>query len=834
MKTKIYKLLSILLALAILATTSLAITGVITVAAEDAPATEGGAEEIVYPENSYFISSKGKTVPANKRPEGLGTLESPVKTFSDVTKLIKADGYGADDTVYVFIKSGEQVEWKDLVSKDTSNAQPEPLAYDCNLIIDSTNPEIPGTLYEYDFWDAAGDMTFKNVNFTVEYMYGCARAGHHNIIFDKGSVVSVPEFFIGAKNAVPKYEEDFNLEIKGQFKAGKFFIMSYFGSGAYNGDINILVDNENAIVPLLFTGFRETNRFVYNGNININVLNAKTLSLGTYLGTSTFNGALHIMASSKVNLPYSVKTNFDNFNFKGGKWYITADSVEPDFVQLGATKGIFNIKNKAKAYVRQYKGNLITETDGVIDLSAKSGAYTISDKKIDEIKDSSKKMCYFKGVGGTNYVMSRAEVTPLKTYRLEYSIFTSHIDDAFPTCRVDGDRKAIGDDMVVISNKQIDNRYYRVVAEITIPETYYNFEKDKNNLAFFGVCLAPSSQGVVFDWTVYDVEDTSKTNLLRNAKFHDGLDQIALNFDFWGGVYTDERGGSGLLDWTNGIAEIAVKDYDVKFIDHLIYLADPDDGKWWNDKDIHEENFETYGKAVGIFRDQDGNPLKGYKFMLVSAEGNKTYTAKTNSKGEFNFGEVLSGIYELFIVDGDKKVQTDFADFIAQYDFVKFDITTDMSGIVILPEEPIIEDTPIIEEPEQEEVIPTGNFTGTIYTPMLEVVTQLRVTLGDIGDVVTDDNGSFAFANIPVGTYDLYTILEDGSKYVITQVTIQENCDIASKLKFAPPVETDNETEPNNGWIIWVIVASAVALVVVAGLIFLLVFKNKKRVTPAE
>ena len=131
------------------------------------------------------------------------------------------------------------------------------------------------------------------------------------------------------------------------------------------------------------------------------------------------------------------------------------------------------------------------------------------------------------------------------------------------------------------------------------------------------------------------------------------------------------------------------------------------------------------------------------------------------------------------------------------------------------------------DEGEEEEIIPTGNFAATVYNARLDTLPGLKVVLGDIGDVVTDANGSFAFANIPVGTYELYTVLNDGTKYVLKQVVIEENRDITSKLKFDPVVKSDNPNPTDNGWIVWVIVASAVALVVVAGLIFLLVFKKK-------
>lgn len=763
---------------------------------------------IVYPENSYFISAKGKAVPSGKRPAGAGTLENPVKTFSDVTRLIEADGYGAGDTVYVFIKSGEKVNWTDDANL--------PVPYTCDVILDSTNPNVLGKLYEYDFMDLVGNITFKNVEFQVEYMYGYLRLNHYDVIFDKGSVVNLPELYIGAKNAPAKHNKEFNLEIRGQFKVGKFYIMSYFKSGTYEKDINILVDNPDATLPLLVTGIGENNNFTFNGNININLLNAKSMSLNKSLGTSTFNGAFQLIISNEINLPYSVKTNFENLKVGGGKWLITRNTKDPDFIQFGSAAGKFDIKNKATAYIRQLGGKLITDKDGVVDLSKSSGAYTISDKPIDELLDDSHKMLYFKCGGGTNNLVSFADIEPGETYRFEYSIYASHFDDSYPTCREDHDRKPMGNDMKVISKKAYKN-YYKVVAEITIPETYpYEY-------AFFGVSLAPSSMGVIFDRNVYNVKDP-KTNLIKNPKLHTGLDDITLNFDFWGGVFTDSRGGSGLLEWTNGVIDLAVMSVDSKFIDHLIYLADPDDGEWWNPEDYIEENYDTYADVVGSFKDQDGNPIKGVKFLLVSQDN--SYDTKTNAKGEFSFKKILTGFYDLYFVDGKKKIETGFSSYIGQDDIVIFDVVSDLTSMLEEIQNSQVEEI-VPEEEEEEEIIPTGNFAATVYNARLDTIAGLKVVLGDIGDVVTDANGSFAFANIPVGTYELYTVLNDGTKYVLKQVVIEENRDITSKLKFDPVVDSDNTNPTDNGWIVWVIVASAVALVVVAGLIFLLVFKKK-------
>lgn len=836
MKTKVYKLLSVLLTLAILATTFLGIIGTVsaeiadttvdqevlpegelpegTVDGETGDDTQGGGEvvEPQYPENSYFISSKGIVIAAGERPEGAGTIENPVKTFGDVTRLIAQDGLTAEDTAYVYVMAGDTVGWvAESFNKTKVDDLDLPTEYACKLVIDSTDPEDIGTIYEYDFLDFAGDVTFKNVKFNVEYMYGAVRLGHYDIVFEEGSVTEIPELYIGPKSlATPTVTEDYTLVIKGQFKTGKLYIGPYFNQAIYNSDINILVDNKNASVPIQLTGFREDNYFIYNGNININILNAKSVSFAKHLGQARFNGALQLMVSSDVKLPYSITANFNELEIGGGKWYITNAATDKDFVSFSSEAGKFNIKDDAKSYVRQLGGDLITNKSGAVDLSKKTGAYTISDKPIDEVLDNSHKMLYFKTSGTASHIASHAQVTPGKTYRFEYSIYTSKMDETSPAFLWDGDRQELGE-VTIISQKEYKN-YVKIVAEATVPENY-----DKT-MAFFGVNLPGNATGVIFDRKVYEA-DTKEEILYKNANFHDGLDHVTLNYEFWGAIYTDSRGGAGLIEWTDGVASLEIMDFDTKFIDYLIKEANPDDGEWWNPEDIVDSNYETYADAKGTFLDHYDKGVKGIKFMLASED--KTYTATTNAKGEFKFSHILTGFYDLYIIDGSKKIEAGFSSYIGPDDLVIFTVKSDITSL--LPSE---DETTQEPEEEVEEIIPTGNFSGTVYTPMLEVVDGLKLILRDIGEVVTDANGSFAFANIPVGTYDLYTVLDDGTEYVLKEVKIEENRDLSSKIKYAPAVESDT-TPADNGWIIWVIVASAVALVVVAGLVVVLVVKKK-------
>ena len=64
---------------------------------------------------------------------------------------------------------------------------------------------------------------------------------------------------------------------------------------------------------------------------------------------------------------------------------------------------------------------------------------------------------------------------------------------------------------------------------------------------------------------------------------------------------------------------------------------------------------------------------------------------------------------------------------------------------------------------------------------------NLRTLL--IDDLLTDENGNFAFADVPVGKYKLYTVLDDESQYVFRDVEINENVagDAIGKYEFAAP-----------------------------------------------
>lgn len=766
----------------------------------------------------YVDPENGVEVVAGTRPEGVGSKQNPVKTYADATRLIAQDGLAEIDVATIYIPSGQTAEWGS-----------SPAVFTCQLIINSTMEGDPGTLQNYGGISLTGNTTLRNVNLKQTYQWAGLRLADYNFTVEKDATASVYYCYIWNTGYGVKHTKDMNIRIEGTFSTNSIAMGAEYHSHTCTGDINIYYDSETSSASLAFGGGTDasTNN-IYEGNINITIKNATSFSLSNRTSGADIKGSLQVLVDDAVKLPYSVKTNFENFEVEGGKWYITNQATDDDFVDFTAEKGKFAIKGGKTAYSRQFEKDQVKHTGGLVDLSAAPGSYVVSDKNIDPLTDDSHKMLYFRLAGGSHNLSTRAKVTPGETYRFEYSIFTSLYEDSAPAIRDDGDRGTTCE-VEVISEEKIGN-YYRIVAQGTIPEDY-----NHGSTACFGVNLSAYSEGVIFDRTVYNVNDPDKKDCFEgNPIFHDGLDYVTLDQTKWWGKILD---AAGMVSWTNGFEELEVMNFSEDFIAYLIALNNPNDGKWWNDKDIIEEEvFATYAKARGTFTDQNGNGISGTEFVLVSDE--KTYKSTSNAKGKFDFGTILTGFYDLYIMKNGEKLETGFSSYIAQDDVVEFTVVTDTSGIVTDSGDNggmdynnnsydvqynVYEDTNITET---ENSTPSGNLQGTVYTAALETVPNLKIVLEGIGEVITDENGRFGFADIPVGEYELYAVNSDGSKYVFKTYSIKEGVSLDVKLKYAPALNSDSDA--SNNLVIYVVIAAVLALLVVAGLVFFLIFKKKK------
>ena len=778
----------------------------------------------------YYIRADGVSVAKDERPVNAGTKKEPVKSFTDASRLIAQDKLGDIDIAKVYIM-GDQVEW----FADGTNNNP-PTNHACTVVFDSASEGERPLIYSYNSVVLTGNTVFKSVELQVGYQWGSFRIAHNNVTFDKDCYINVPTTNLGVSSSPTLIEQDIDIVIKGKYSSNVLQLGSEYNDGIYNGDINLTYDNAETNASIQIGGMcidDAKDDYTYNGNINIKILKAKSFSFSKKdKSTVIINGALHVLVDDSVKLPYSTLIKFNDLEVAGGKWYITNAAKDDDFVQFTDNKGEFAIKNKATAYIRQTEAkDQDIEKSGTLKL--KDGAYTVSDKSIPFLPDEAHKMLYFSVAGGAHHLASRAKVTPGETYIFEFSVYCNLYADMKPCVRDDGDR-GITVSPEIISEEKVGD-YYKIKCQATIPETY-----DKGSTAFFGIDLYSYSEGVIFDRTVYDIKDPNKTDRFEvNQKYHDGLDGVALDMVFWGKTFTGERGGTGVVSWERNYQKLEIVNFSKDYIKELIRLSNPDDGKWWKDSDIVEEvELVTYSGAKGTFKDHEGKPIKDAK-MLLTSEDHK-YTDVTDAKGAFQFGKkvkgyknpkIVSGFYELYILNGSEKIFTGYTAFIAEDEVVTFNVVSDLSSYVDSGDG--YDDSMDYEEldpgDEVEEILPSGNLYGTVYTPYAEVVPGVRIYLEGIdGQVSSNQNGEFGFRNLPVGTYRLYTVLADGSEYDFREIEIIENSDTTVKLKYDPPkVSTGNEGA-NFGWIIWVIIASVVALAVVAVLIFFLVIKKKK------
>ena len=791
---------------------------------------------------NYYVDSEGVEVIAGTRPDGAGTRDNPVKTYADATRLIEADGLAEMDVATIYLPSGVISQW------GTSASDVKPL-----IIIDAAADE-QAQLETTGSVSLSSDTIFKNVSLSLGGKWPEFHTNEHSITIEKDAVLNTDTVYLWKTAHGKKRVDDVNIIVRGKFLTTSLKFYAPYHSHTSTGDFNIVWDNPDCSLSLAF-GNHGSDRGagtpnIYKGNINVTIKQADAFSINTVGAGAELKGTLNVIIDDDVKLPYNTKVKFNNTPVEGGKWYITNVAEDIDFATFTTEKGKFAIKNGATAYTRKGEEATVKHVGGLVDLSATPGEYVLSDKKdVEPIIDNPEKMLYYKlGGGGKHIAQQATNIKDNETYIYEYTIFSQSYNLSKPIV-VEDNRQSVAA-VEVISDTLLGKagtpgaNFHRVVAEFTIPE---GVNAAEGTTLFVGVSLSPHDEGLILDRVVYNKNDPEKKNLFKGgSNFHDGLDNITLNYQFWGAIFSGSRGGSGKTYWTDNYQELKIMNKDLSYADYLVYLNNPQDGEWWDKDDLlEEEAFETYAKAKGTFKDQNGKGIKGIEFLLKSDEN--SYEATTNSKGAFNFGVIVTGFYDLYILDGEEEIHTGFTSYISQDDVVVFTIVSDTSGVVVedtnssddysgddfysddYTDDYTGEDTQTSTDGDNvEEIVPSGNLKGTVYTPNLETVKDLKVGLRGVGEAVTDANGVFGFADIPVGDYEIYAINSDGSEYVFRKVTIKENVNLEIKLKYEPSISDTDADGADNGWIIWVIVASVVALIVVGVLIFFLVIKKKK------
>ena len=303
----------------------------------------------------------------------------------------------------------------------------------------------------------------------------------------------------------------------------------------------------------------------------------------------------------------------------------------------------------------------------------------------------------------------------------------------------------------------------------------------------------------VYDLKLYETKDTAKTNLLK-------MDTYTWDINRWYGLF----GKSWQLENREYIpydsSLFPETDGENQYI--IIKEFTGDDGEWWKPSDVANTKVEV-ATLKGRVTDQNGNGISDARLILKGI--NKNYEVKTDVSGYYVFRNVLIDFYELYIIDGyDREINTGFFNTLQNGDTATVNIRCDSSKATF-PEIEII----------------SGNLKGTVYTPELKTVSNIKLYLSNCGEIVTDSKGVFEFIDVPVGNYEIYTVLENGEKYIFRTVEIKENVELAVKLKYDVPKA---ENDGMGAYVIWIIISASAVLVVIGTVTTVLIIKRKKQV----
>lgn len=749
----------------------------------------------------YYVDPDGIEVTAGIRPDTAGTKENPVKTIADATRLISQDPLNSKDTANVIVPNDKVTQWgTDAVS------------YAPKLVIQSDNLEVVAKVETTGSTTFTGRTYFKSVNMMQTNGNSGINFGHYDVGLDANSTFSTYYLSLGGVVSPGTVIADQTVEIYGHIYSMELKLAPSYGNTTYENKIHVIIDNSSAAVNIRL-GARTETTTNYNGSVLVDIRNASTVSFDNITNDAVVNigGSIGMIVNKNVRVTQAVKNKFNAIEATGGSWYITNRSEIPDLVSFTEVAGQFAIKDGKKIYVRQYEVEQMDEYESET-VTLPSGEWVISDNPMEYLESDGRKMLYFRNSGGLQDLYVRVEVTPGETYRFEYSAWSSRYEDFSPIVRANGDYRWTLTETVKISEEKVDN-YYKVVCEATIPEDY------EYPTAFFGVELFPFSEGYLFDVSVYAKNDSEKTNIMPNNDLQSGLDYWAVGYEFWGAIFSGPSGAAGALEW-DGNTKLKVETFSLDTIQALIDACNPNDGEWWEKDQIKEE--KTYvayaGKVSVIVKDNRGGSVSGYKVVLQSKTRN--YSTLTNSNGKFEFKDkIVTDYYTVLIkTPFGKTIDTGCAMFIEEKDELDFELLVNYAALY--------------DESIEDEEDNRGAFSGTVYTPMLETVPNLKVCIKRDGfetkEAVTDEKGYFAFANLPEGEYVLYTVLEDGSEYEFRTVTVSNEVILKVKLKYDPPMQSDTQGI-FGGWIIWVIIASIGALLGVGAVAFVIIFKKKKQ-----
>ncbi len=348
MKFSVNKMLSVFLSLVLLV--SVCICAFTTVAA---------SKEI-----TYYVDATGSDTAS-----GL-TVSEPLQTVSKAIEKALDGGFATGDTVYVNLVDYAAISWG-----TSSN-------YDFQLVVRANDDTLRNTIIVSSGFVFGGDTSFENIiirNITNIYY------GNHSISFDENCTFVSTNHYLGSSNVTTSE----NVESGQTVSFGSTVVSTNFRLSdkkstvkTYENDVNVMFSNAKSAPTVYLTA--ESGKTVFGRNLNINIMNSKSVEFLASGGTVSVDGALQVMINSNTKISDESRQVLESVSAGGGFYYIINASGVDDMINATETAGKYAVNtDRYTVIATDTNGKQTIAQDGYLTLSS-AGQYTVSVVKIIE------------------------------------------------------------------------------------------------------------------------------------------------------------------------------------------------------------------------------------------------------------------------------------------------------------------------------------------------------------------------------------------------------------------------------------------------------------------
>lgn len=196
---------------------------------------------------------------------------------------------------------------------------------------------------------------------------------------------------IGYRDSSATFEEEINVTFENAFvsPSGTENEAIYISNDSspkntFMQDVNLTLNNSEMKPKVYFSNRFNSGSALYERNVNINIKSAASVTVKDSGCPAEIKGGYQVIISGGAEYTGDIST-FNYVTAEKGAWYMTNDTEFDDFISFTGTAGTFTVKEGYKAMAVDAGGEVTYSEDGVLTVDA--GAYNVDIAKEPVTKD---------------------------------------------------------------------------------------------------------------------------------------------------------------------------------------------------------------------------------------------------------------------------------------------------------------------------------------------------------------------------------------------------------------------------------------------------------------